>query len=95
MKKILNIVSLITLFFMASCQEDINTFGDIDTPSNFVVTAQILGQNNTTDPNGDGSGKVLFTAKANNAISYRYIFGDGTTTKAPSGIVEKDPIKQV
>ena len=89
MKKILNIVSLITLFFMASCQEDINTFGDIDTPSNFVVTAQILGQNNTTDPNGDGSGKVLFTAKANNAISYRYIFGDGSSDNSPSGIYEK------
>ena len=89
MKKILNIVSLITLFFMASCQEDINTFGDIDTPSNFVVTAQILGQNNTTDPDGDGSGKVLFTAKANNAISYRYIFGDGSSDNSPSGIYEK------
>ena len=74
---------------MASCQEDINTFGDIDTPSNFVVTAQILGQNNTTDPNGDGSGKVLFTAKANNAISYRYIFGDGSSDNSPSGIYEK------
>ena len=74
---------------MVSCQEDIYTFGDIDTPSNFVVTAQVIGQNATTAPNGDGSGKVLFTAKADNAISYRYIFGDGTTTNAPSGIFEK------
>jgi len=89
MKKLLNILSLITLFFMASCQEDIKTFGEIDTPSNFVVTAQIIGQNATTAPNGDGSGKILFTAKADNAISYRYIFGDGTTTNAPSGIFEK------
>ncbi len=89
MKKILNIVSLIALFFMASCQEEIKTFGAIETPSNLVVTAQILGQNATTAPNGDGSGKVLFTAKANNAISYRYIFGDGTSTNAPSGVFEK------
>lgn len=89
MKKILNFVSVIALFFLVSCQEDIYTFGDIDTPSNFVVTAQVLGQNATTAPNGDGSGKVLFTAKADNAISYRYIFGDGTTTNAPSGIFEK------
>jgi len=74
---------------MASCQEDIKTFGEIDTPSNFVVTAQIIGQNATTAPNGDGSGKILFTAKADNAISYRYIFGDGTSTNAPSGIFEK------
>ena len=89
MKKILNFVSVIALFFLVSCQEDIYTFGDIDTPSNFVVTAQVLGQNATTAPNGDGSGKVLFTAKADNAISYRYIFGDGTTTNSPSGIFEK------
>jgi beta-glucanase (GH16 family) len=89
MKNILKFVTVIALFFMVSCQEDIYTFGDIDTPSNFVVTAQVLGQNATTAPNGDGSGKVLFTAKADNAISYRYIFGDGTTTNAPSGIFEK------
>ena len=89
MKNILKFVTVIALFFMVSCQEDIYTFGDIDTPSNFVVTAQVIGQNATTAPNGDGSGKVLFTAKADNAISYRYIFGDGTTTNAPSGIFEK------
>jgi len=89
MKKFINIVSIIALFLMASCQEDIKTFGAIDTPSNFVVTAQILGQNNTSAPNGDGSGKVIFTAKANNAISYRYIFGDGTSDNSPSGIYEK------
>lgn len=89
MKKFINIVSIIALFLMASCQEDIKTFGAIDTPSNFLVTAQILGQNNTTAPNGDGSGKVIFTAKANNAISYRYIFGDGTSDNSPSGIYEK------
>ncbi len=89
MKNILKFVTVIALFFMVSCQEDIYTFGDIDTPSNFVVTAQVLGQDATTAPNGDGSGKVLFTAKADNAISYRYIFGDGTTTNAPSGIFEK------
>ena len=89
MKNILKFVTVIALFFMVSCQDDIYTFGDIDTPSNFVVTAQVLGQNATTAPNGDGSGKVLFTAKADNAISYRYIFGDGTTTNAPSGIFEK------
>jgi beta-glucanase (GH16 family) len=89
MKNILKFVTVIALFFMVSCQEDIYTFGDIDTPSNFVVTAQVLGQNATTAPNGDGSGKVLFTAKADNAISYRYIFGDGTSTNAPSGIFEK------
>lgn len=89
MKNILKFVTVIALLFMVSCQEDIYTFGDIDTPSNFVVTAQVIGQNATTAPNGDGSGKVLFTAKADNAISYRYIFGDGTTTNAPSGIFEK------
>lgn len=90
MKKIIiNIVSVVALFLMASCQEESKSFGSLDAPANLVVTAQIIGQNTTTALNGDGTGKVLFTAKADNAISYRYIFGDGTSVNSPSGIFEK------
>lgn len=90
MKKIIiNIVSVFALFLMASCQEESKSFGALDAPVNLVVTAQIVGQNTTDALNGDGSGKVLFTATADNAISYRYIFGDGTFQNSPSGIYEK------
>jgi beta-glucanase (GH16 family) len=90
MKKIIiNITAIFSLILMSSCQEESKSFGSLDTPANLVVTAQIIGQNTTTALNGDGTGKVLFTAKADNAISYRYIFGDGTSQNAPSGVYEK------
>ena len=90
MKKIIiNVVSVFTLFLMASCQEESKSFGSLDTPANLVVTAQIIGQNSTNALNGDGTGKVLFTATADNAISYRYVFGDGSSVNSPSGIYEK------
>ena len=33
-------------------------------------------------------GKVKFTTKADNAISYKYIYGDGITENSPGGITE-------
>jgi beta-glucanase (GH16 family) len=90
MKKIIiNIVTVFMLFLMASCQEESKSFGALETPVNLLVTAQIVGQNTTDALNGDGTGKVLFTAKADNAISYRYIFGDGSSQNSPSGVFEK------
>ncbi len=62
--------------------------GSLDTPTNLAVKVDIVGKS-ATAPNGDGSGKVLFTATADNAISYKYIFSDGTSQNAPSGIFEK------
>lgn len=73
---------------ISSCQEDDKTFGDLTAPSNLQVTAVIQGQD-ATNVNGDGSGIVTFTSKADNAISYKYIFSDGTSFVAPSGVYEK------
>lgn len=67
------------------CQEDDNTFGDINSPSGLQVQTVIVGQDGT-NPDGDGSGIVNFTATANDAISYKYIFSDGISTNSPSGI---------
>lgn len=90
MKKIIiNTVAIFALILMSSCQEDTNSFGSLDAPVNLQVTAQIVGQNTTDALNGDGTGKVLFTATADNAISYRYVFGDGTSQNSPSGVFEK------
>ncbi len=88
MKKIINILSILTLFLMVGCQEDEKSFGDINAPTNLQVTADIVGK--TTDlPFGDGTGVVKFTATADNAISYKYVFSDGTSANAPSGIYDK------
>jgi hypothetical protein len=88
MKKIIiNIVSVFVLLLMVNCQEDNLAFGALDTPTNLQVTAEIIGKS-TAFPNGDGSGKVKFTSTADNAISYKYIFSDGTSKNSPSGIFE-------
>ncbi|MGB0878980.1 MAG: family 16 glycosylhydrolase [Polaribacter sp.] len=89
MKKFKNMY--IVLFSIAltffGCQENDYEFGDIITPSNVVITAEIIGVD-ASNPNGDGSGMVNFTARADNAISYVYYF-DGSATASPSGNITK------
>jgi beta-glucanase (GH16 family) len=86
-KIIYSIVSILSLFFLVKCQKEDATFGDIATPTNLQVTAEIVGKN-AVNPFGDGSGKVNFVATATNAISYKYVFSD-ETKNAPSGIFQK------
>ena len=85
MKKIKNIY--IVLFSLAfsfmGCQENDYSFGEIITPSNLVINAEIVGAD-ASNPNGDGSGVVNFSASADNTVSYKYIH-DGLETVALSG----------
>lgn len=78
----------LTLILVVSCQEEDKSFGDLNAPSNLVIQADIQGQD-ASNPYGDGSGIVNFVAKADNAISYKYIFSDGTSINAPSGEYQK------
>ena len=78
MKKIKNIYVVffslaITLF---GCQENDYEFGQIISPSNINITTEIVGVD-ALNPNGDGSGVVNFTATANNAVSYKFVFNGG------------------
>ena len=81
--------SMLIAFY--GCQENDSSFGDIVTPSNIVITAEIVGQD-TSDPAlayGDGSGKVNFTATASDASSYVYYFdGIVDTENGPSGVYD-------
>jgi beta-glucanase (GH16 family) len=89
MKKINNYILLFaSLLLFVNCQEDDASFGDIKSPTNLQVTAEVIGKT-ATEPFGDGSGVVKFTTTADNAISYKYVFSDGTSQNAPSGIFEK------
>lgn len=80
---------LVSILAFTGCQDDDTTFGDINSPSGLVVDADIVGQDDGENPNGDGSGFVDFTAKANDAISYKYIFSDGDVKVSPNGILRK------
>ena len=72
-----------TLFAFFGCQENDYSFGDIISPSNIVITAEIVGADDI-NINGDGSGVVNFSATASNAVSYKYVF-DGAETVSLSG----------
>jgi hypothetical protein len=81
-KFIKSFFSLIILVLLG-CQENDYSFGDIIAPSNIVITSEIVGAD-ATNPNGDGSGVVNFTATADNAVSYKYVF-NGVETVTLSG----------
>ncbi|MAZ26982.1 MAG: glycosyl hydrolase [Cytophagaceae bacterium] len=69
-----------------ACQEDDQQFGDITAPSNLVITANVIGADEQ-NPNGDGSGKVEFTATADNASNFKFTYGDNASTLASDGSV--------
>lgn len=75
------------LFTLSSCQDDDSEFGEIVAPSNLVVDFQLQGVD-AANPFGDGSGKVNFTASAENVLNFTYDFGDNRTSSVYDGIAE-------
>ncbi|WP_223270857.1 glycoside hydrolase family 16 protein [Subsaximicrobium wynnwilliamsii] len=75
---------LAVLLLCAGCQDDDSTFGAIVAPSNIVITTEIVGVD-ADNPNGDGSGQVIFKATADQALGYSFAYGDGTDGVVPSG----------
>lgn len=85
---VINTIAIFTLLLMVNCSRDDYSFGSLKAPSNFEVQYELIGK--TADlPDGDGSGKVKFTVKADDAISYKFIFPDGTSENSPSGEYQK------
>jgi hypothetical protein len=89
MKKFKNIYIILFSLMVAftGCQENDYKFGEIVSPSNLTITAEIVGAD-AANPFGDGSGTVNFSAIADDATSYVYYF-DGIAEAAPSGIMSK------
>jgi hypothetical protein len=83
MKRINYIYIALFSLLLYNCQENNYEFGTIVTPSNITITAEVVGKS-TAKPNGDGSGKVHFTATAKNAVSYKFVY-DNQETVALSG----------
>lgn len=89
MKKYFNklpLLALLYLFVMAGCKKDEYSFGDIKAPSGVTLTANVMGTN-AANPNGDGTGKVIITTTATNALTYIIDYGDGVTETVPSGSI--------
>lgn len=87
-KLILFTCTFVAFLFVLGCQEDAKSFGELKTPTNLEVTADIVGQS-SVNPNGDGTGIVNFVATAQNAISYKFVFSDGTSQNSPTGVFSK------
>src|SRR5690606_1641640 len=78
-------LSLLTLVLALSCSS-----GDSATPgapTDLKVQAALIGANDA-NPQGDGSGKVILTASANNAVRYAFRIGHGDQIASQTGILE-------
>lgn len=90
-EKIKNLGTLLVAFMLllvAGCQDDDNSFGSLTAPTNLELGYTIAGKT-ADNPNGDGTGNVALTAHADNAITYKFIYPDGTSTTSPTGSYTK------
>lgn len=78
MRHLKNSVVLLCMFFvLSSCKKSSSNNGaTTNVPGNLVVTGT---------PSTDGSGNVVFTASADNAVSFSYDFGNGGTATTATG----------
>jgi beta-glucanase (GH16 family) len=83
--KLLVILMALILFVACSSSGDGSGNNADITPSNLVVTTEIVGQS-ATNPNGDGTGIVKFNVSATNATSYKISYGDGNVKDGTAGV---------
>ncbi|MHB1107438.1 MAG: glucan endo-1,3-beta-D-glucosidase [Lutibacter sp.] len=82
MKNIKYIITFLSIALVfSSCEKENYEFGDLVTPTNLVITTDIVGVD-ATHPNGDGSGTVHFNVTADNAITYRFVYDGAESTSA-------------
>lgn len=82
----IRIWSLALLLVATGCEKTEYSFGDIITPLGLTLTATVEGVN-ASNPDGNGTGRVQVTTKADKAISYKIDFGDGNVQLVPSGVI--------
>ncbi|MDI9258446.1 hypothetical protein [Flavobacterium sedimenticola] len=68
--KLLSVGFLFVASFFTSCQKDDYSLGDLTAPTGLTIETDVVGQN-TSNPNGDGSGNVNIKVTAENAIAFK------------------------
>ncbi|MCI4442859.1 MAG: hypothetical protein JHC39_05070 [Lentimicrobium sp.] len=68
-------VLFLLLFVVTSCTEDNYSFGNLTAPNNIVINAVIVGKD-ATHPDGDGSGKVIFSITGDNILGASIDYDD-------------------
>lgn len=84
--KSIAVVLLTVLAGFSACKKTEYSFGDIKTPSALTLATTIEGVD-VSNPDGNGSGTVVITATASNAVTYKIDFGDGNNRLVPSGAI--------
>lgn len=74
--KYIQALLMIAMLF-SSCKKEEYNIGDLNTPANLAITANIAGLS-ITSPYGDSTGLVNFIVTADNALTYHFDFGDGS-----------------
>lgn len=75
---------LALLLLLGSCQEDDQSFGSVDAPTNLEINYNIVNSSEET-PYGDGSGLVEFEATADGATNFKFVFGDNNEDNGTDG----------
>src|SRR5665647_2377402 len=93
MKRIFKYLLGVFVVFIAlySCDNKNYSLGDLTAPTNIVIKADIAGAT-TASPNGDGSGDVVITVTADNALSYKVDYDANTPLDLvylPTGSITK------
>lgn len=68
-------IFLLLLFVVTGCSEEDYSLGDLNAPTNIVISADIVGKD-ATHPDGDGSGKVNFSITGDNILSASIDYDD-------------------
>lgn len=80
-------ILLFGILAFTACKKAEYSIGDIVAPSNLVLTTTVTGST-ASNPLGDSTGKVSLIIKADNALTYKIDFGDGTNPQlVPSGVI--------
>lgn len=97
-----NYFKTVTLFLglaisLVSCSDSDGGSGTDDdgpvgvTPSNLVISTEVVGQDEA-HPYGDGTGLVVFTVSAENALNFVLTFQDGTTQTVTGSVGSVDKV---
>jgi hypothetical protein len=84
MKNIFKIALILVIGITSSCTQEEYEFGALTSPSDITIVAELAGKT-TAKPNGDGSGKVNFTATGKNVLTYKFVFSDSQSLTSSNG----------
>ena len=84
-------IKTIALLFLvvagiSSCKKTEYQFGELKTPGGLALSATVAGVD-ANNPDGNGTGSVVISTNATNAITYNIDFGDGTKQMVPTGTI--------